>query len=87
MVGLSSRMRCGEKYIAVALSDAQSRTATTTIRLTVSFDLIFAQIADGPQNVTHLLLTNPSATDTTALVSFWTDTAGAIGSQHWCHLF
>lgn len=71
---VSSATLSGSKTIVVAVGDAQLRTAATTIRLTVGFDLIFAQIADGPQNRTHILLTNPSATATTATISFWSDT-------------
>jgi len=75
---ISSGTPSGAKTIAVAISDAQSRTATTTIRLTVAFDMIFAQVADGPQNITRLLLTNASDTATTATISFWSDTGAPL---------
>jgi hypothetical protein len=71
---VSSGISSGSKAIAVAVGDAQSRTATTTIRLTVGFDMIFAHIADGPQNKTHLLLTNASETATNATLTFWSNT-------------
>lgn len=69
----------GAKSIAVAATDAQNRSATTTITLSVAqtvtpevqASLIFPQFADGGGYVSNFMLTNSTDTATTATLSFF----------------
>jgi hypothetical protein len=71
----------GPKTIPIAVRDALSRNTSTSIQLSVASMafadvpalMIFPQIAEGGGYKTSIMLTNATATNTTATISFYSD--------------
>jgi len=85
-VTVSGGTNAGTKTIPISISDAQSRTGTTSVQLTVAAEtptstdgqVVFPHFADGGGYRTSLLLTNGTATNTTATVSFFSSSGSPV---------
>jgi hypothetical protein len=82
---ISSGSSSGSKTLPVGITDAQSRSSSSSIQVFVTAiqtsdarQLIFPHIADGMGFKTELLLTNGSDIDTTATLLFFSDTGDPL---------
>lgn len=82
---VSRSTSAGSKALDFSVNDAQSRTGAASISITVSVpaaadttQAIFPHVADGGGYKTVLLLTNGTVTNTTATISFFTDTGSPL---------